>query len=110
MNSAEYRQQQAKAMSEADLQVQVIALAVRLGWMVYHTRDSRGSEPGYPDLHLVHPRQERALFRELKTERGRLSKYQQKWLAALAVSGADVQVWRPRDLVSGRIERELRKP
>ena len=41
------------AQSEEDYQAQIIDLAKKLGWRVYHTRDSRRSEPGFPDLILI---------------------------------------------------------
>ena len=50
--------------------VPVVDLARTLGWRVYHTYDSRRSQPGFPDLVLV---RERILFLELKSETGKLS-------------------------------------
>lgn len=38
---------------ERDFQAAVMELARLLGWRVYHTWDSRKSEPGFPDLVLV---------------------------------------------------------
>lgn len=105
MKVTDYRRQQAQAMSEAQFQSHVIALASQLGWLVYHTHDSRRSEPGFPDLVLVRGR---TLFRELKTASGVLSKPQRVWLDRLEQSGSDAGVWRPADLMSGVIERELR--
>ena len=64
--------------------------------------------PQFPDLVLVHPRQRRILWRELKSETGTATAEQKAWISALSLVGADVDVWRPRDWVSGRIERELR--
>lgn len=82
-------------MLERDFQAKVLELAKLTGWFVYHTFDSRRSEPGFPDLVLVHPRQGRVLFRELKTDTGQLSLHQVKWLQALKDAGADAEVWRP---------------
>ena len=65
------------------------------GWEVYHTHDSRRSEPGFPDLVLV---RDRVLFRELKTNTGRISPAQKHWGAVLTAAGADFKVWRPKDL------------
>lgn len=98
----------AKGMTEAQLQSMTIDLAARIGWMSYHTHDSRRSQPGFPDLVLVHPRQRRVLWRELKSEIGRLRSEQATWVEALRLVGQDVGVWRPSDWTSGRIERELR--
>jgi len=63
--------------------------------MVYHTHDSRRSEPGYPDVTVCGPRG--VLFRELKAERGRLSPDQRVWLERLREAGGDAAVWRPVD-------------
>ena len=74
----------------------VIDLADLLGWLVYHTHDSRRSAAGFPDLVFV--RGERLIVAELKTERGRVSNAQSAWLAALdAISGIETYVWRPND-------------
>ena len=74
----------------------------------YHTYDSRRSEPGFPDLVLVSTRQGRILFRELKTDKGRVSPDQRKWIDGLTAAGGDAGVWRPEDLRSGRVTRELK--
>jgi len=91
----EFHAMQAKAMTEAELQAVVLAAAKRLGWLAYHTHDSRRSQPGFPDLVLV--RREVILYRELKTMRGRLTPDQQVWIRALADAGVDAAVWRPSD-------------
>lgn len=105
---AEYHAHLAKEMSERSLQDAVIALADRLGFMVYHTYDSRRSTAGYPDLHLVHPGRGVHLMRELKKQSGRVTAAQQDWLTALAAAGVDVGVWRPLDFYDKTIERTLR--
>lgn len=104
MKVEEFRRLQARRMTEAELQNQVVAMAKRLGWLVYHTYSSKKSAPGFPDLVLV---RERTLFRELKSATGVLSPPQRTWLAALRTSGADADVWKPEHLMSGVIEREL---
>ena len=73
----------------------VVDLATVLGWRAYHTHNSRRSAPGWPDLCLV--RGDRALFRELKAEKGRVTPAQAEWLAALSGAGLDAGVWRPSD-------------
>jgi len=92
-------------MTEAALQSKVEQVARTLGWLTYHTHNSRRSAPGFPDLVLV--RRSRVLYRELKTEKGRTSPAQREWLAALAAAGQDVALWRPSDLVSGRVAADL---
>lgn len=81
-------------MTEREWQSQVVSLAKRLGWLVYHTHDSRRSEPGWPDLALV---RERFILAELKAEKGRVSTAQQKWIDALRRAGVETYIWRPSD-------------
>ena len=91
----------AKSMSERVLQAHVIRMAHALGWLCYHTHDSRRSAEGFPDLTLA--RGKRVLFAELKAERGRTTEAQDRWLMELP----DAYLWRPRDLLSREIERVL---
>lgn len=80
--------------TEAQFQARVVAYAKAAGWMVYHTFDSRKSEPGFPDLVMV--RGEDMVCAELKSEAGRLKPEQAQWIAALgAVEDVDAFVWRP---------------
>ncbi len=104
---AEIHALQAKAMTEADLQREVEKAAKQLGWRVWHPRIAVYSQGGWPDLCLAHPGQGRVLFRELKTEAGRVTPSQQDWLAALTACGQDAAVWRPIDWYTGRITKEL---
>lgn len=108
VTAAEHREQVAAAMTEKAFQSQVEQVARSLGWLVYHPHDSRRSEPGFPDLVLVHPAKGRLMFRELKTQRGRVRAEQTVWLAALAAAGQDAAVWRPADLIDRHILKELR--
>lgn len=41
------------AQSEEDYQAQIVELAERLGWRVYHTYNSQHSARGFPDLILI---------------------------------------------------------
>lgn len=82
-------------MTEKQFQAEVVDAAKRLGWSVYHTNDSRRCEPGFPDLVLV---RDRVLYRELKTEIGRLSASQKVWGEKLVGAGADYAVWRPSEM------------
>ena len=91
-------------MTEKQFQTQIVMVAKANGWIVYHTYDSRRSEPGFPDLVLV---RDRVLFRELKTDTGRISQAQQEWGDVLTKAGADFAIWRPRDLKA--IVKELSK-
>lgn len=106
VTSAAMRAQLAADMTEAVLQAQVVAVARTLGWRVYHTHDSRRSHPGFPDLVLVHTLHG-ILWRELKTMKGRVTAAQRAWLNDLVEAGENADVWRPVDLLEGRVYREL---
>jgi hypothetical protein len=105
------------ATTERDFQRQVVELATLCRWRVYHTYDSRRSNPGFPDLVLV--RDGIVVFAELKNQAGRLTDDQREWLAALTRvatqledEGANPRVqvycWRPADWPE--IERLLGAP
>jgi hypothetical protein len=103
----EYRRRIAKDMAEETLRLKVKGLAKELGWLSYHTHDSRRSDAGWPDVALVHPKHGRFLVRELKTERGTVTPEQRKWLEALADAGVDAGVWRPMQYLDETVLREL---
>lgn len=84
-----------EATTEAEFMAWVIDLARMTGWRTYHTRDSRGSEPGWPDLVLCRPPE--LIVSECKPERGRVTAEQERWLTILADSGVETYTWRPRD-------------
>ena len=94
-------------MSEATLERQMRAIIADLPSLrAFHAHDSRRSAgEGFPDWCIAGPRG--VMFRELKTERGRLSAKQKEWLAVLDAANADVDVWRPVHLLSGQIALEL---
>ena len=86
-------------ISEKKLQAYVVGIAQRYGWMIYHTYDSRRSNPGWPDLVLCRP--PRLAIIELKTDVGRISKDQMNWLIQLnQCPGVEVAVIRPSDMVA----------
>lgn len=97
-------------MKEKALQQAVLALAKLNGWMVYHTFDSRRSEAGFPDLVLVHPERRLMYCVELKSETGKLTPAQARWLEAVYHVGYPplAAVWRPQDWANGLIESTLR--
>lgn len=95
----------APRMTEAQLQQAITDLARWLRLYVYHTRDSRGSARGFPDLVIVGPHG--ILWRELKSDSGNLAVDQRAWGRALVRAGAGWSVWRPADWHSGRVRREL---
>jgi hypothetical protein len=94
-------------VTEAQWQAQVVQLASLLGWSSYHVHDSRRTNPGWPDLVLWRPG-DRILFRELKTNIGRIRPEQAAVLRSLADAGADTGVWRPRDFDEVRAVLERR--
>jgi hypothetical protein len=103
-------------MTERDLQTAVLDLCKLLGLRTFHTRTARtadgwrtpveGDGAGFPDLVIVGPAG--VLYRELKTDNGPLSPRQRQWLDDLRDAGQDVDVWRPKDLKGGVVERELK--
>lgn len=78
--------------------------------LFYHTHDSRDSPAGFPDVMILMPRRKRVIVAELKTEKGKVTEAQQKWLDAYAaVNPEGTYLWRPSDLLDGRIEEALRE-
>jgi hypothetical protein len=95
-------------VTEEELLDAVYGAVFRLGLVLFHPPDMRlASElsKGFPDL--VVAGQGGVLFRELKTQIGRLSPEQIRWQERLFAAGADVAVWRPEHWKSGEIERQL---
>jgi hypothetical protein len=96
-----------RTVTEKALQDAVYDCARRLGWMAYHVFDARRSTPGFPDLLLIRP--PRLIVAELKTEKGRLSAFQEAWLDKFrAIDGVETYIWKPTDWLSGEVERILR--
>ena len=81
-------------VTERDFQQVVIEAARLAGWLVYHTHDSRRSEPGFPDLVLV---RDRVVYAEIKTEKAKPTAEQLHWLEALTAAGSECYIWRPDD-------------
>lgn len=91
--------------SEAEFQREVVTLAEALGWLVYHTYDSRRSNPGFPDLILI--KRDVMIVAELKALKGTLSREQVRWLDSFrATKSKMVAEWRPTDWVA--IEQALK--
>jgi hypothetical protein len=97
-------------MTEGEFTETVIELAKFRGWQVSHFRPAMtehgwrtplAGHKGFPDLALA--RNGVVILAELKTEKGRVTKEQEKWAAAI---GAQYRLWRPRDLET--IGEELR--
>lgn len=84
----------------------VVDLARWAGFLVYHTHDSRRSQPGFPDLVMVHAHTGRVIYAELKSETGRVRPEQQIWLRLLGIHH-ETFLWRPADWQDGTIRRVL---
>ena len=82
-------------MTEKAFQSDVMRVAKMLGWLCYHTFDSRRSASGFPDLVLV---RERVLFRELKVGKNKLSPTQELWRDSIMGAGGDWAEWRETDM------------
>lgn len=94
----------AAAMPEAELQEAVRKMCADLGLFHYHPYSSVRSEPGWPDSVVIG---RRVLFRELKSEYGKLSAAQVQVSYLLKAAGANWKIWRPSDLLGGLIAAEL---
>jgi len=83
-------------VSEREFQAQVVQAAEALGYLCYHTHDSRRSAPGFPDLIMV--RGYRMIALELKVGRRKPTPEQLVWLAALRDVWQVDALWaRPED-------------
>ena len=81
---------------EAPLMAKVKKLAVLYGFRYYHTRNSRRSDEGYPDVTMV--KGGRLIYAELKSKTGTVDPEQWEWLRDLAAADAETYVWRPAEL------------
>lgn len=82
-------------MTEKEWQTLVVSLCRTLGYMTYHTHDSRRSNPGFPDLVIVG--HGHVIFAELKTDKGRVRPKQMEWITELQHNGAEAYIWRPHN-------------
>lgn len=115
----------AKAMTEEQLSVAVVACAEQLGWLVYFSPDwmkriifkrakanewrggYRWPKAGLPDVIAV--RDGRLVYAELKSHAGSLADKQIEWLTELrTVPGIEVYTWKPMDWLNGDIEAVFR--
>jgi hypothetical protein len=97
----------AAKMAEAELQEQIRTMCAGLGLAVQHIHDPRRSWlPGWPDLVIIG---NRVLWRELKSETGSLSPDQRRVGSLITRAGGNWSTWRPRDLMSGVIARQLQE-
>jgi hypothetical protein len=98
----------AAAMAEdrgpGSLEAHVRKLIADLGLFGYHPRNSKGSQAGWPDWVIVGTR---IIYRELKSEHGTVSPEQRHVGELITRAGGNWAVWRPSDLLSRKIEKEL---
>ena len=93
-------------MPEALLLAHVRQLAKTYAWELYHTYRSTKSEPGFPDVVLTDGTS--LLMMELKTNTGKPTADQARWLSLLAHTGqVECGIWRPRDMprIAARLSR-----
>ena len=98
----------ARQISETAFLAQVVKAARLTGWMIAHFRPAltnrgwrtpvQGDGAGWPDCVLVHPKKNRLIVAELKSESGVTSPEQEVWLSVWrGVPAAEVHVIRPSD-------------
>lgn len=85
-------------MREKDLQATIIEAAKLFKYQVYHTYDSRRSTEGFPDLVIAG--NGRLFIWELKSQDGRVTDTQMKWLESFSAvtTRPNAAVIRPNDL------------
>lgn len=81
-------------IAETPWQRQIVTLAERLGFYVYHPKLSRWSARGWPDLSLLGNRG-RALWIECKTDEGQLTEAQCEVISRMLACQLEVHVLRP---------------
>jgi hypothetical protein len=67
------------------------------GWDWFHVNVAKRSKSGWPDLVLFHTVRRLILYRELKTETGRLTASQERFRDIIRAAGGDWALWRPSD-------------
>ena len=95
-------------MTEAEFKNVVISVAKRYGWLIHHDLPAMNSggrwathvqgDAGFPDLLLIHPTGAKILALELKSEKGRTSPLQKRWLMAFEQAGVYATVMKPSDM------------
>lgn len=99
-------------LTEREFQGQIIEMAASLGWVrKYHNLYAVGSDGGYPDLTLAHPRLG-VCWIEVKGRRGQVGPGQAEWVEDLQLSGQHAYIAFPRDTyhVETLLRGELPRP
>jgi hypothetical protein len=94
----------ARPMTERQLQQSVTDLCRLFHLLCYHTRDSRGSAAGFPDLVIIGSR---IVYAELKSEHGKTTIQQRCWRDGIKEAGGTYYLWTPADWYSGDIRAVL---
>ena len=76
-----------------------------MGFLTYHTYDSRRCPPGFPDLWVIGFG--KLLVLELKAGRNTTTTEQDRWLAELRAAGIDARVYHVSQWPSRNIVKEL---
>jgi hypothetical protein len=101
--------QLASAMAEDrgpdSLEAHLRKLLADLDLWGFHPHTSQRSAKGWPDWVIIGSR--KVIFRELKSETGALTPEQKQVGEMLQRAGQSWRVWRPSDLMSGQIAKEL---
>ena len=97
-------------MTEKEMQDIILEAAAWGGWLAHHVYDARRSTgEGFPDLIML--RAGEMLAWELKSDTGRVSDDQQKWIDEFAkVPGCEAEVIWPKDLDRASRRLMTRKP
>lgn len=113
----------AEAMLESELQSELRRIALANHWLYYHTHSSKKSDVGFPDTVLLRITLKggELYFVECKRQDQEPTEEQQRWIEgvkafrsrALNFEGMNVTVdafvWKPADLLTGRIEQVLNR-
>ena len=86
------------------LDYHVRGIIKELGLWGFHPLISIGSRKGWPDWCFIG---KWIMYRELKSETGKLRPDQRKVGDLILAAGGDWAVWRPSDYLSGKIAHEL---
>lgn len=86
-----------KAVPEDEWQFTVKRTAETFGWTVFHTFDSRRSDIGFPDLHLLRERDRRQIVIECKKDGEQPTPAQLNYLELFHRCGVEAWVLRPSD-------------
>lgn len=84
-------------LPEGDFQDQIVSMANALGWtMRFHNVYAVGSDRGFPDLCLVHPRKG-VVWLEVKGPKPTIYERQVEWLETLQAAGQQAYLVYPTD-------------